>query len=387
VRAGGIAFLAVAAAWLAGAEAASAVVGCQTQGGRLKLRPDACKPGKERLAFDAGADPTGVWRWTSGPPAQGSADTFTEYVVLAQDGSGRLHRRQRSAGTLDCRDLAYARSLSAALTVDAYGAEGAEVWQGRLAGPDALELTDASGALTRFERAASVEAAFECVEPTETRRFTGLPAPNSWTGLAYDGVSLWYEEEYTEKAYPVDPATGTVGTPVDLGASTQYSHLHAVQAGDFWAHCACGGSTEAWRVTAAGVFVDEVRPGTDFGSDLSVDAIARDDAGAVLWLYGYSYDAQTRRLLQVQSDLEPDVLLAPLDVGFYVHSLTWDGSALWGLQWTKLYRIDPLTGLVTDTYALPDVSVEWRGVAAANGELWVIGRSAGGDGVLVSVAP
>jgi hypothetical protein len=69
-----------------------------------------------------------------------------------------------------------------------------------------------------------------------------------------------------------------------------------------------------------------------------------------------------------------------------VQSLSWDGSALWGLQGPKLFRIDPLTGLVTATYALPDVSVEWRGVAAVNGELYVIGRS-GADGVLVSVAP
>jgi hypothetical protein len=361
LRAGGIAFLAVAAAWLAGGEAASAVVGCQTAGGKLTLRPDACKPGKERLAFDAGADPTGVWRWASGPP---------------------VHRRQRSAGTLDCRDLAYARSLSGSLTVDAYGA-GAEVWQGRVAGPDALELTDASGALTRFERASAVEAAFECVELPETRRFTGLPKPNYWTGLAYDGTSLWYEAE-AGGVYPVDPATGNVGTPASLVAP--FTHVHAVQGGDFWTHCACGGSREAWRVTAAGVFVDEVRPGSDFGSELSVDAIARDDVGAALWLYGYSYEAQTRRLLQVQSDLEPDVLLASVDVGFYVRALTWDGSALFGLQGTTLYRIDPLTGLVTATYTLPDSTVEWYGVAAANGELWVVGRS-GGDGVLVSVAP
>jgi hypothetical protein len=154
--------------------------------------------------------------------------------------------------------------------------------------------------------------------------------------------------------------------PVALGAATQFSHVHAVQAGDFWTHCACGGSTETWRVTAAGAFVDEVSPGNDFGAALSVDAIARDEPGAVLWLYGYSYEAQTRRLLQVQSDLEPDVLLATLDVRFYVRALTWDGSALWGLQGTKLFRIDTLTGLVTATYALPTSPWNGRG-AAGNG--------------------
>ena len=211
-----------------------------------------------------------------------------------------------------------------------------------------------------------------------------LPAPSYFTGLAFDGTLLWYTAYDGALVQPVDPATGCC-TAIDIGPA--FNEVHAVQGGDFWTHCACGNVGETWRVTAAGAFVDEVRPGGDFGAPLSLSAIARDDVGAVLWLYGYSYEAETRRLLQVQSDLEPDALLASVDVGFYVQSRTWDGSALWGLQGAKLYRIDPLTGLVTATYALPDASVDWRGVAAVNnGERDVIGRLAG-DGVLVSVAP
>jgi hypothetical protein len=383
VRAGRIAIVALGAAWLAGAEAASALVGCETTGGRLKLRPEACKPGKERVAFDTGGDPTGVWRWTSGPPLAGTPDTFTEYLVLAQDGSGRVHRRQRSAGTLDCRPLSYARSLSATLTLDAHGAEGAELWRGRLNGPDALELADATGA-TRFERASAVDAAFECVELAETRRFSGLPAPSYFTGLAFDGTLLWYTSVDGVLVQPVDPGTGIAGTALDLGAT--FNEVHAAQGGDFWTHCACGGSPENWRVTAAGALVDEVEPGPGLGGELSIGAIARDEIGAVLWLYGYSYEDAVRRLLQVRSDPEPDELAASLEVSFYVHALTWDGAALWGLQDRKLYRIDPLTGIATATYELPDASVAWQALAAANGELFVIGRS-GVEGVLVSVAP
>jgi hypothetical protein len=376
--------LALGAAWLAGADGASALVGCQNARGKLRLRPEACKAPKERVAFDAGSDPTGVWRWASGPPLPGTLDTFTEYVVLAQDGSGRLHRRKRSAGTLDCRPLGYARSLSATLTVDAYGGEGAELWRGRLTGPDALELSDASGALTRFERASAVDAAFECVELAETRRFSGLPAPSSFTGLAFDGAQLWYTAGDGELVQPVDPASGTAGTPLDIGPA--FNQVHALQGGDFWTHCACGNIGETWRVSPAGALVDEVTPGPGLGGELSISAIARDDAGALLWLYGYSFEDQVRRLLSVRSDLEPDELAASVEVGFYVNALTWDGTALWGLSGPRLYRIDPVAGLVTATYELPDDSVDWRGAAAVNGEIFVIGRS-GAEGVLVSVAP
>jgi hypothetical protein len=372
-----------AAAWLGSVDAASALVGCETPSGKLKLRPEACKAEREQLAFDAGADPAGVWRWTAGPPAEGSDDSFLEYLVLAADGSGRLHRRQRASGSLDCRDLAYARSLSGTLTVDAHGS-GAEVWTGRLPAPDALELTDAGGATTRFERASAVDPAFECVELAEDRRVTGLPAPSSFTGLAFDGTQLWYTAFDGERVQPVDAGTGVPGTPLDIGAP--FNELHAMQAGDFWTHCACGNVGETWRVTPAGAFVDEVRPGPGFGEELSLGAIARDEVASVLWLYGYSFAAQTRRLLQVQSDAEPDVLLSSLDVRFYVRALTWDGAALWGLNGPSLFRIDPVTGLVTGTYHLPDESVDWMGVAAANGSLFVIGRSAG-DGVLVTVTP
>jgi hypothetical protein len=376
--------VALGAVWLAGAEGASAVVGCRTAAGKLTVRSEACKPGKESVAFDTGSDPTGVWRWTSGPPLPGTPDTFTEYVVFARDGSGRLHRRQRSAGTLDCRPLNYARSLSAALTLEAYGASGAEVWRGRLTGPDALELSDASGALTLFERASAVDAAFECVELAETRRFTGLPAPSSFTGLAFDGTLLWYTASDGVLVQPVDPETGVAGTALDIGPT--FNEVHAMQGADFWTHCACGGSPETWRVSPAGALLDEVKPGPGLGVELSFGAIARDEIGALLWLYGYSFEDQRYHLLSVRSDPEPDELAASLEVGFDVRAITWDGSALWGVQGARLYRIDPLAGIVTATYELPDDSVAWQGVAAVDGELFVIGRS-GVDGVLVSVAP
>lgn len=383
MRAGRWLCLVLGAAWL-GAESASAVVGCETASGKLKLRPEACKPGKESVTFDTGADPAGVWRWTSGPPLAGSADTFTEYVVLSPDGSGRVHRRQRFAGTLDCRPLNYARSLSAALVLDVSNAGVAEVWRGRLTAPDALELSDASGATTQLERESAVDAAFECVELQENRRFAGLPAPSSFSGLAFDGTQLWYSVGDALHAQPVDPGTGAAGTQVDLGPA--WSHVHAMQGADFWVHCGCGGTADASRIVApGGALVDEVKT-AGLGGPISLGALARDEINAVLFVFGFSFEGGTYRLLQVRSDPEPDELLASVDVGFYLAAIAWDGSALWGLQNDKLFRIDS-TGNATATYALPDPSVSWQGVAFANGELFALGRSNDNEAVIVSLAP
>jgi hypothetical protein len=106
----------------------------------------------------------------------------------------------------------------------------------------------------------------------------------------------------------------------------------------------------------------------------------------VLFVYGFSFEDLTYRLLQVRSDPEPDEPAASVDVGFYLAAIAWDGSALWGVQNDKLFRIDPLTGTATATYVLPDPSVSWQGVAFANGELFALGRSNDNEGVIVSVS-
>lgn len=372
--------LALGVAWLAGAEGAAALVGCQTAGGKLKLRPDACKAPKERVAFDAGSDPTGVWRWVSGPPRADTTDTYTESLVLAQDGSGRLHRRARSAGALECPPIAYARSLSATLTIDGYGEDGAELWRGRLIGPDTLELSDAGGELTTFERATAVDPALECVPLVETRRFTGLPAPSDFTGLAFDGVQLWYTSKNSELVQPVDPASGTAGTPVDIGSN--YNQVHAVQGGDFWTHCWCGSNEVATRRSPGGGEVDSVDTRADLGDPLNLRALAFDAAAGALWLYGRVPDTEDGRLFRVLSDPEPDQLQQGGPFATRLAALTFDGSLLSGLTEASprsVVRIDPLAGNVTATYSIAGQSVEWYGIASAGGQLFLVGATTTGE--------
>ena len=218
----------------------------------------------------------------------------------------------------------------------------------------------------------------------------GRAAAELLDGLAYDGVSLWYEEENTGKAYPVDPATGTVGTPVDIGFFSQYSHVHAMQASDFWTHCGCGNNEKAVRRSAGGSDVDTVDTDVDLGEKLNIRALAFDPAGGVLWIAGNRFDTYEGRLLQVATDVEPDLVVSSAAFATELRALTFDGSNLWGLTWDTppgLLRIDPATARATATYSVPEASIEWRGVAAVAGQLFLVGSTASGEGVLVSYTP
>lgn len=380
-------WLVVLAAALIWPEVGGAVVGCQNvkKEKKLKLRAEECKPEKERTIFAPGDDPVGVWQWASGPPEFPSSQLYTEFLTLGTDGTGRLNARNRDSGVLECSDFVYARSLNGMLTLDPTTQRGnAPVWRGVLPSPDSLEISKPDASTTAFTRAASVDPDFECVEVIETRRFDGLPAPSSWTGLVWDGVSLWYTEDDTGLVHPVNPASGAPGVALDIGPS--FNEVHAMQGGDFWVHCACGSVNVTERVTPAGVSVDTIDTSADLGDQISLNGIVRDDVGGVLWLFGRSSARDTRTLLEVDSDAEPDVLVSTVDVGFFGSSMTWDGTNFWIVSGTTILRIDPATGLAVSTWTLPDATVRWQGIAAVNGEIWVVGRI-NEEGVLVSVAP
>ena len=393
----GCALAAALAAHALAPAAARAVVACQ-KGKQVKLRGEACKA-REALAVDFGRDPSGVWEYTGSEGRGGSSGTpflgtglTPRFLTLDPDGSARVNLENEGSGALLCAGFPWARGASPAITLDLTRVQyqGTRVLRTATPNDDALRLTDNLGVTLVFSRATAVPPAFECLALTEQQRFTGLPEPDYWTGLAYDGVSLWYEEDNTGKAYPVDPATGLVGTPVELGFFSQYSHVHAMQGGDFWTHCGCGHNETAARRSPGGTDVDTVSTDTDLLEKLNIRALAFDPAGGVLWIAGNRFDSNEGRLLQVATDLEPDLVVSSMSFSTELRALTFDGSSLWGITWDtppSLLRIDPATARVSATFAVTDATIEWRGVAAVGGQIFLVGSTASGDGVLTSFAP
>jgi hypothetical protein len=156
-------------------------------------------------------------------------------------------------------------------------------------------------------------------------------------------------------------------------------------------HCGCGGSEEAQRRSPADVEVDEVDTETDLGAELSIRGIAYDEVGNVLWLHGFLRDQVVRAFLRVNSDAEPDILISTDTFDTFISALTWDGTNLWALvgsgQNALIVQIDVGTIKAIATYRNPDPTVEWRGIAAVNGNLFLLGEAGGNEGVLYEVTP
>lgn len=366
------------------AGAAQAAVVCQ-KGTKLTLRPDACKSNETQVGSLAGGDPSGIWAFDSGTifDASGLDPLF---LVLDADGTGRLNASGGDGGVITCASLAYSVGVNSTLVLElpSFSELSATRVHPYTLGASTLELRDAAGRSGSFTRADAVDPTAECGTLTQTALFTGLPDPEFFSGLAYDGASLHYEEENTGNVFPVDPATGTAGTPILLD-STQFTHVHAVQDGDFWTHCGCGGSQEAGRVTALDALVDEVQTDTELGDEIGVRGIAYDPTGGVLWLHG-SNDAGQGRLLAVDASGEPDLLVTAFDLDAFLTGLAFDGTNLWGLNFSgqSVVRIDPATGMATGNFRIPNSSATWTGVAVVGSELALLGGT-GSEGMILKV--
>jgi hypothetical protein len=388
---------ALAACALAPAAADAAVV-CQ-KGKLVKLRPEACKPREVQLA-DFGRDPAGIWEFT-GSEGRGGGSGGTpfldtgmtpRFLTLEPDGRARVNLENESSGALLCAEFPWARGASPAIVLDLTRVQfqGTRVLRTSLPTDDELRLTDNLGVTLLFSRAAAVPAEAECGTLVEQQRFTGLPRPSGSSGLAYDGASLWYTDDDSSTAHPVDPATGAVGSPVDLGFALGFAYVHAAQGGDFWIHCNCGANAVAALVNPGGSEVDSVDTGADLGEAVNIRSLAFDAAAGALWIAGRASSSSEGRLLRVETDLEPDVLQSSTPFATDLQALAFDGTDLWGLTAgfpRSVLRIDPLSGHTTASFTVPDASVEWTGLALVGGELFLVGSTPLGDGVLASFVP
>jgi len=338
--------------------------------------------------FPSADNLSGIWQRASGTLFASQTTSQPEFLVLNADGTGSLNLRQPDTGVLTCGNLLHTRSeptLVLDLALFGFGTPMTLASQ-----PDAntLQLREVGGGTATFTRAAAVGA--QCSTFTVNARFDGLAVePDGFSGLAFDGTSLWYEEDNTGLVFPINPSTGVLGASVDLGFFSQFSHVHAMQGADFWTHCGCGGSEEAERRTAAGATVDTVDTDTGLGNRIGIRGIAYDGPGNVLYLHGFASATGVQQLLRVNSNAEPDVLLGAADFPVSLRSMTWDGANLWaiaGFSPQVVIRIDVNAAAAAATYIVPDTSVQWQGIAAVGSQLFLVGSKAG-EGVLINVSP
>jgi hypothetical protein len=247
---------------------------------------------------------------------------------------------------------------------------------------DTLTLSDSEGRTAVFRRAAEVPASEDCtaLEPLATYPVYLPVQVTSSSNLLSDGSQLWVVGT-DHNAYPIDPASGSVGGGQTLTASSYY-HAVTMQGSDFWAHCRCGNNEDIERVGLGGAVADTIDTNADLGNAISIRAGSWD--GNRLWLWGYSYDRGRNELLTIDSDVEPDGLDASYVFDTWtLRQMAFNGAELWGLfrfaGW-QLAVIDPAAGRVVRSYTLPQLEWEegYLGLASLGGRLYLLAETNSG---------
>lgn|GEM_PF-807663 len=337
-------------------------------------------------------EPIGIWQKTGGDAFSNLTDFSLQFLTFNTDGTALLTFQKTGTGVLRCNQAFFATIDASSLIIEAPGlTDSTRLLHYQLTDANSLTLTDSRGASSTLTRVTEVPVEFQCQTLTILRTFENLLDPDGFTGLAYDGTLLWYEEEDNRLIHPFDPATGTFGPPVLLDNS-QFSHVHAMQGADFWAHCGCGNGEDVQRRTQADVLVDTVNTNTDLGNQISVRGIAFDSTANVLWLHGFSFNDRVNRFLRVNAEVEPDVLLEAVDFDVILTSIAFDGTNLWGIlgfgPGQEIVQIDPATFQAIATFESPNPQVSWRGIAATGtGTLFLLGETDSGQGIIIEVSP
>jgi hypothetical protein len=363
---------------------AQAVSICQ-KGGKLKLRPGACK-GKETTLTRLGDDLSGIWERRDGNALIDSQRFVTTFLTLNPDGSGKINRRQESTNLLRCLTLRYARGVDTpAVTLDLQGGElslgGTSVVQASRTG-DVLTISDETGT-SNFDRVTAVEAAADCAPLVETSRLTDVPPPDSspFFQLVFDGTNVVYRSGNVPLA--INASTGAPATPPAFFSN--YAFPYALEGADLWSGCACGNVNDTVRA-AAGAEVDRVNT-NDFGASF-INGLAVSQAGRLHVLANAVPPATDRKLLLIDTSAEPDTLISSVSTDLSVTGLAFDGTSMWGFHspTETVLRIDTGTGQASGTFSIPDAETRWTHLAAAPDKLFLLGVTLEGTGVLATFA-
>lgn len=332
--------------------------------------PGPGAPGNDQIA--------GEWHYLSGPMVTGAAIDRINYLELAAEGSGTLFTSSPT-GINGCGSVVFAvlsDTTVAATLPDFPDSHRSTVQFYRYArpSPDALALTDAFGNVTSFQRAASVPPSLTCPS-APVANAVSVPAnqqPNAVSGLANDGTSLWYSPA-SGGALPFNPATGTTGTLVNFAGGGQFQWVQAIQGSDFWITCWCGRNSYMQRWSSTGALVSSFDlSAAPTSRDISIEAASYD--GSNLWVGGFQYSVQKNMLLKLNANVSPPVVLAAFPFDAQVDGMAFKSGELWILTeyvGPTLVKLDPATGTVRATYALPR-GFAYRGLAALHGNLYAL---------------
>jgi hypothetical protein len=343
------------------------------------------------------ADPAGVWEYVAGdlPLLTESlpAGLDLRYFEFRADRTGSLHALMNgSGGGAWCQDLIYSRTFDAGLILQVYDDAGhvqLKLLVGYALDADTLRLGDGRGHTLVFAARSNVPAELDCAPLRVLSRHELGNYPALGTGLAYDGTSLIYTRENPETLLDrVDPETGELEPPLNL--PFPFTLVQATDGGgSLWTVCRCSPAI-AVRRDQGGEELDRVDT-QSFPTPISIRALAHDESGDILWLHGLDATGPSR-LLRVDSDADPNVLIRSVNLDLYLEAMTWNGGGLWAVDATSgrqaVLEIDPLAARVLRTFRSPDPDLALSAIGAVGSRLFILARDRSSTAVfLLEIAP
>jgi len=105
-----------------------------------------------------------------------------------------------------------------------------------------------------------------------------------------------------------------------------------------------------------------------------IDIFAASYDGSNLWVGGYQGSLQKNMLLKLNANVSPPVVLAAYPFEAQIDGMAFRPGELWILTeyvGPTLVKLDPATGAVRATYALPH-GFSYKGLTALHGNLYAI---------------
>lgn len=337
----------------------------------------------------------GVWSVQSGSEVlKGLDGSSLKFIELAGNGTGKFYATQATSNVLACVPLVYSVSSKSVISISSIATgvnfNSVELYTFEKASDSSLKLSNKEGQSQNFSLVSAVADSSKCETANVTNQFTRLAINFSyWSNLINDGTNLKVVDtnNVLRTLNPTNAAIVLTQTiPSTVG---QYSQISAMQGSDYWANCGCGNVEDIKRFNSAFTLVDTVNTRTDLGNQIVIYSAAFD--GTNLWLGGPSNAAGTFRILQVDANAEPDVLVSSFDFPTTVQGMTFLGSQMWGLVnlvGPRLIQINPTTKKATRTITLPTAADgTYRGLTALGGKLYVLIRNNDNTSTILVVQP
>lgn len=292
----------------------------------------------------------GIWQATGDSVLYGAGD-FGDLGYLAFEptvaagGFVDIYAQRPTSGRLVCESGIYTAGTDGVLDVALARDDGdADAYLYERDG-DTLTLWNAYAEMQTFTAVDAVPEASVCGSVSAGAEVTFDVEVTSFGNLLFDGTDVRLPTD--DGVVKLDLTARTASDTLTYSAS--YRHQLTMQGTDAWGHCGCGGSEEIVRSSIGGATVDTVD--TDaLGHRVSVRAAAWD--GSHLWVTGYSYDSGATRLLKIDSDAEPDMVLLDIELGDSPQALVASGGVLYGLIQTSVVEMSKTTGMATQTWQL-----------------------------------